>query len=55
MRSTNDGVKNNAVFLDGWLLHSHPTCPVDGQLVWSVEIDAEQRQAKRYVEQLDCT
>lgn len=20
--------------IDSWLLHSHPTCPVDGQVVW---------------------
>ncbi|CAF1414770.1 unnamed protein product [Rotaria magnacalcarata] len=31
----------------GWLLHSHPTCPIDGQLVWSAEMDSEQREAKR--------
>lgn len=55
MSSTNDDVKDKGAFLDGWLLHSHPTCPIDGQLVWSAEIDAEQRQAKRYVEQVDCT
>ncbi|CAF3572241.1 unnamed protein product [Rotaria sordida] len=33
--------------IDGWLLHSHPTCPIDGQLVWSVEMNNEQRQIKR--------
>ncbi|CAF3787582.1 unnamed protein product [Rotaria sordida] len=33
--------------IDGWLLHSHPTCPIDGQLVWSVEMENEQREAKR--------
>ncbi|CAF4578886.1 unnamed protein product [Rotaria sp. Silwood2] len=33
--------------IDGWLLHSHPTCPIDGQLVWSTEMDNEQREAKR--------
>ncbi|CAF3251739.1 unnamed protein product [Rotaria socialis] len=33
--------------IDGWLLHSHPTCPIDGQLVWSAEMDNEQREAKR--------
>lgn len=32
---------------DGWLLHSHPTCPIDGQLVWSADMDAEQREVKR--------
>lgn len=40
---------NKPLFLlDGWLLHSHPTCPVDGQLVWSVEMEAEQKELKRY-------
>ncbi|CAF0715727.1 unnamed protein product [Adineta steineri] len=33
--------------IDGWLLHSHPTCPIDGQLVWSAEMEMEQREAKR--------
>ncbi|CAF0983259.1 unnamed protein product [Rotaria sp. Silwood1] len=33
--------------IDGWLLHSHSTCPIDGQLVWSIEIDNEQRAVKR--------
>ncbi|CAF1648047.1 unnamed protein product, partial [Adineta ricciae] len=33
--------------IDGWLLHSHPTCPIDGQLVWSAEREVEQREAKR--------
>ncbi|CAF0783599.1 unnamed protein product [Didymodactylos carnosus] len=33
--------------IDGWLLHSHPTCPIDGQLVWSLEMELEQREVKR--------
>ncbi|CAF0729721.1 unnamed protein product [Didymodactylos carnosus] len=32
--------------IDGWLLHSHPTCPIDGQLVWSVEMEMERRGGK---------
>ena len=55
MTSTNERVIGNAILLDGWLLHSHPTCPIDGRLVWSAEIDAEQRRTKQYVERLDCT
>ncbi|CAF3887420.1 unnamed protein product [Adineta steineri] len=33
--------------IDGWLLHSHPTCPVDGEIVWSAEINNEQKEIKR--------
>ncbi len=40
-------MKNKFYFLDGWLLHSHPTCPIDGQLVWSVEMNNEQKEIKR--------
>lgn len=35
------------VLLDGWLLHSHPTCPIDGQLVWSAEMEIQSREAKK--------
>jgi len=38
---------NSFSFLDGWLLHSHPTCPIDGQIVWSTEMDIQQREIKR--------
>jgi E3 ubiquitin-protein ligase ZSWIM2 len=42
-----NSTKENSFFSDGWLLHSHPTCPIDGQLVWSAEMDIEQRETKR--------
>jgi hypothetical protein len=29
------------------LLHSHPTCPIDGQLVWSVEVENEKKRTKK--------
>ncbi|XP_061186104.1 E3 ubiquitin-protein ligase ZSWIM2-like isoform X2 [Saccostrea echinata] len=35
--------------IDSWLLHSHPTCPVDGQVVWdpvTAQLEAEE-QAER--------
>ncbi|XP_048755909.1 E3 ubiquitin-protein ligase ZSWIM2-like isoform X2 [Ostrea edulis] len=35
--------------IDNWLLHSHPTCPVDGQVVWdpvTAQLEAEE-QAQR--------
>ncbi|XP_062606809.1 uncharacterized protein LOC134268556 [Saccostrea cucullata] len=35
--------------IDNWLLHSHPTCPVDGQVVWdpvTAQLEAEE-QAER--------
>lgn len=31
--------------IDSWLLHSHPTCPVDGQVVWdpvTAQLEAEE-------------
>ncbi|CAF1264560.1 unnamed protein product [Rotaria magnacalcarata] len=33
--------------IDGWLLHSHCTCPIDGQLVWSADMTNEHREIKR--------
>lgn len=35
--------------IDNWLLHSHPTCPIDGLIVWdplTAQIDQEEKKAK---------
>ncbi|UJR20677.1 hypothetical protein I4U23_023798 [Adineta vaga] len=33
--------------IDGWLLHSHPTCPIDGQVIWNADAKNERREIKR--------
>ena len=33
--------------LDGWLLHSHPTCPIDGHIIWNAEGKNEKKETKR--------
>lgn len=30
--------------IDNWLLHSHPTCPIDGLVVWDPHSEEEARQ-----------
>ena len=40
--------------IDNWLLHSHPTCPIDGQVVWdpiSDQIEKEEKRLKQMEEQ----
>lgn len=35
--------------IDNWLIHSHPTCPIDGQLVWDpLAAEAEKEEKKYY-------
>ncbi|CAF0973882.1 unnamed protein product [Adineta ricciae] len=33
--------------IDGWLLHSHPTCPIDGHVIWNAEGRNEKKETKR--------
>lgn len=36
--------------IDNWLLHSHPTCPVDGLVVWdpvTAQMEKEEKQLKK--------
>lgn len=33
--------------IDNWLLHSHPTCPIDGQVVWDPIADQQEKEEKR--------
>lgn len=40
--------------IDSWLLHSHPTCPIDGRVVWdpiSDQIEKEEKLLKQMEEQ----
>ena len=33
--------------IDNWLLHSHPTCPIDGQIVWdplTAQLEKEEKK-----------
>ena len=33
--------------IDNWLLHSHPTCPIDGQVVWdpiTAQLEKEEKK-----------
>lgn len=35
--------------IDSWLLHSHPTCPIDGLVVWdpvTAQLEKEEKQQK---------
>lgn len=35
--------------IDNWLLHSHATCPADGQVVWdpvTAQAEAEDKKTK---------
>ncbi|XP_030836317.1 E3 ubiquitin-protein ligase ZSWIM2 [Strongylocentrotus purpuratus] len=38
--------KFHAECIDQWLLHEHPTCPIDGTVVWN-PITAQTRQSKK--------
>ena len=41
--------KFHADCIDNWLLHSHPTCPIDGQVVWDpITAQLEKEQQKEY-------
>lgn len=33
--------------IDNWLLHSHPTCPIDGQVVWDPIADQMEKEEKK--------
>ncbi|XP_074659331.1 E3 ubiquitin-protein ligase Zswim2-like [Tubulanus polymorphus] len=33
--------------IDEWLMHKKDKCPIDGQLVWSTEMEEQQRAARR--------
>ena len=33
--------------IDNWLLHSHPTCPIDGTLVWD-PLEEEAKRKEKY-------
>jgi hypothetical protein len=35
--------------IDNWLLHSHPTCPIDGQVVWDPIVAELEREEKKLV------
>ncbi len=37
--------------IDSWLLHSHPTCPIDGQIVWDPVAEQLEKQEKKRLEQ----
>lgn len=34
--------------IDNWLLHSHPTCPIDGLVVWDPITTQMEKEEQRY-------
>jgi E3 ubiquitin-protein ligase ZSWIM2 len=39
--------KFHADCIDNWLLHSHPTCPIDGQVVWDPVTAQQEKENKK--------
>ena len=38
--------------IDNWLLHSHPTCPIDGQVVWdpiTAQLEKQEKEEQKYL------